>query len=186
MKIFAPNDFFRDELTSSWCENIKTTVSKDHIPVECDTHNKNPILVAEPNYRFMKRDSIDHSKHFAIAIPLQKNWHPVDLSSGFDNLVVCFNISFSHFDCCHCEISFDSLTDNVEAQSNSVDLTCLQSTVDWQKCHIPMIAFRVGRKDFNLTTVRLFKLLCVGYSKVKLSNIRIEKYNFGECIYESK
>lgn len=186
MKIFAPNDFFRDELTSSWCENIKTTVSKDHIPVECDKNNKNPILVAEPDYLIGQRDIINYSKHFAIAIPLQKNWHPVDLSSGFDNLVVCFNISFSHFDCCHCEISFDSLTDKVESESNSVDLRCLQSTTNWQKCCIPMIAFRIGRKDFNLTTVRLFKLLCVGYSKIKLSNIRIEKCDFGGCVDESK
>ena len=178
IKIFSPAEVFKDKLETSWCGNIRTDKDSFHVPVIRDGFEGKPSLNLIPDYPGSE-DNIDASKYYVIALPLNRSWSPVDLHSNFDRLVLSFAMDVSNPDTCMIDVGFSSLVNDVEKDSNKINLlSSIKKEQGWQRVNVPMIAFRVKNNQFETSCVRLFKFVCTGWSPIQLADIRVIESNF--------
>ena len=179
VKVFSPNEFFKDELRSSWCQNIRTNGVKQHVPVLREAFNGKPAIQLIPTYSKTSGNEIDVSRFFVAAIPLTREWGTVDLHDCFNRMVVSLAINIESPNTCFINLELNSLIMDVEKSSNSFPLTELvEQTSGWQRVVVPMMVFDVNNRDFSTYAIRLFKIVCVGWSPIMLSDIRMFETDF--------
>ena len=165
-----------NKLSSSWSQNIVTVDNGPFIPIMEEKYKEKPVLQLYPVYEKNEDYNAGLSSFFAVAIPLTRTWSVVDLHEKFDKLVLTFNIFISEPSHCKLDVTLLSLLRGEEHESNIIGLDySIERNNEWQTVNVPMIAFRIKNKDFCMYCVRLFRLVCHGYSQIKFSDLRIEE-----------
>lgn len=161
ISIFNPVKVFKDEFSSSWSSNIKTSKNgSNKIPI-----NKNltpPSLVM---------DALPSVEYFIGVLPINRDWKETDLSSH-NNLK--FNISTTKTEYPDVKVIMVSKRDeDDEVDSESISLAeyglmegCEQEFI------IPIEEFKGD--DFDSSSVRTIKFIGCGNFSTTLSSVIIE------------
>ena len=160
ISIFNPVKVFKDEFSSSWSSNIKTSKNgSNKIPINKNTNPPTLVLDAMPSVEY-----------FSGVLPINRDWKETDLSS-YKHLK--FNISTSKTEYPDVKVIMVSKKDDIDVDSNSISLAeyglmegCEQEFI------IPIEEFKGD--GFDNSKVRTIKFIGGGNFSTTLSGIVIE------------
>jgi hypothetical protein len=163
INIFNPVRVFKDELSSSWATNIKTS-KKDSTNIPINKNSVPPVLVM---------DALPDVEYFIGVLPIYRSWAPTDISQ-LESLK--FNITTSKTEYPDVKISLVSKQDGDDEQEIDSDEISLADFGLMNDCEqefiVPLSEF--SGDDFDISKVRSLKIVGCGKFNLMLSGIILE------------